>query len=95
MNYMCLVLNKLFHLSRLVVVHFFPGIWTNPRVTGSQQTNENGEIEYFNRGYGSTAFISREKLRTFSFLKGEDLFLFLEVKGEHCFPNILLRIEMI
>lgn len=68
----------------LTVVHFVSDIWTNPRVTGENVTNENGEIEYYNRFIG-TVFISLEILKASSFLKGGDFFLLFEEKGEHYF----------
>ncbi|RXN38303.1 meprin A subunit beta-like protein [Labeo rohita] len=50
--------------------------WDNPRKVGSLVTDSNGSKYYRGPGYGYKSYITHDHLKSRSFIKGDDVFLF-------------------
>ncbi|XP_052442202.1 meprin A subunit beta isoform X12 [Carassius gibelio] len=54
--------------------------WDNPRKVGSLVTGKNGEKFYRGRGYGTGNYITHDRLKNRSFIKGDDAIFLLSLE---------------
>ncbi|KAM8966885.1 meprin A subunit beta-like [Pelodytes ibericus] len=53
--------------------------WDKPEIVGTLQTFPNGTTYYRSTGYGTSAYITHDRLHSRDFLKGGDMFILLSV----------------
>ncbi|XP_008291088.1 meprin A subunit beta-like [Stegastes partitus] len=54
--------------------------WDNPQKVGSKVTESDGSYYYRGAGYGTSAFITHDRLKSRNFIKGDDAFFLLSLE---------------
>lgn len=73
-------------INRSVSVFFAAGgnvefFWDDPRKVGSRVTDTDGSTFYRGSGYGTSSFITHERLKSRRFIKGDDVIFLLSLEG--------------
>lgn len=55
--------------------------WDDPKKVGSKVTTSDGSYYYRGPGYGTSTFLSHSRLKSRSFIKGDDAYFLLSLEG--------------